>query len=162
MKSVLFICTGNIFRSMIAEHAFRAQVDPTIEWVSCSAGTGALPMKMYEAVRLRLVDRGIDPTGHEQRKLVKDMLEWADLPVAMSLDHQAYVRESFGREIPLFNRVCYGRDEPVLDLGESLTNWKEDPEAADAYVRKMVDTIWDGIPNFLANIDDYHVTIAVK
>lgn len=155
MKSVMFICTGNIFRSMIAEHAFRAQVDPTEAWVSSSAGTGALPMKMYEAVRLRLVERGIDPTGHEQRKLGKGMLDATDLPVAMSLDHRDYVKETFGQEIPLFNRVCYGRDEPVLDLGESLANWKEDPEAADTYVRKMVDTIWDGMPHLIANMDRF-------
>jgi|TARA_B110000116_G_C16672098_1_gene506713 protein-tyrosine-phosphatase len=117
---------------MIAECAFRAQVGPTEAWVSSSAGTGALPMEMYEAVRLRLVERGIDPTGHRQRKFGKEMLDETNLKVAMNLDHRDYVKKTFGQEIPLFNRVCYGRDEPVLDLGESLTNWKEDPEAVDA------------------------------
>ena len=157
MRSILFICTGNIFRSMIAEHGLRAQIAPNECVVVASSGTGAQPMKMYEGVRTRLIERGIDPSGHVQRKLTQELLDGADLPVAMSLNHQAYAREQFGREIPLFNRVCFGRDEPVLDLGESLTNWRDDPEAAEAYVEQMVDTIWDAIPSFKAHMDDYWV-----
>ena len=155
MKSVLFVCTGNIFRSMIAEHAFRAQSEERGGFAVGSAGTGAEPMQMYEAVRLRLIELGIDPAGHVQQKLTGELLAKADLPVAMSVDHQAYVREVFSKEIPLFKRICYGRDEPLLDLGESLTNWRDDPEAADAYVRRMVDTIWDGMPHFMANMNGF-------
>ncbi len=155
MRSILFICTGNIFRSLIAEHALRSQIAPNESVVAASSGTGAQPMKMYEGVRTRLIERGIDPSDHVQRKLTQELLDDADLPVAMSLDHQAYVRELFGREIPLFNRVCFGRDEPVLDLGESLTNWRDDPKAAEEYVQQMVDTIWDAIPSFKANADAF-------
>ena len=122
MRSILFICTGNIFRSMIAEHSLRAQIAPSEGVIVSSSGTGARPMEMYEGVRARLIERGIEPSDHAQRKLTQELLDGADLPVAMSLDHQAYAREQFGREIPLFNRVCFGRDEPVLDRGESLTN----------------------------------------
>ena len=155
MKSILFICTGNIFRSMIAEHALRAQIAPNEGVVVSSSGTGAQPMEMYEGVRTRLIERGIDPSDHTQRKLTQELIDDADLPVAMSLDHQTYVREQFGREIPLFNRVCFGRDEPVLDLGESLTNWRDDPKAAEEYVQQMVDTIWIAIPSFKANVDAF-------
>ena len=155
MKSILFICTGNIFRSMIAKHAFRAQVEAEGLAVASSAGTDSKPMQMYKAVKSRLVELGIDPVGHTQRKLDRNLLDSSDLPIAMSLDHQSYVKETFGEDIPLFNRVCFGRDEPVLDLGESLTNWRYDPEAADAYVRQMVDTIWEAIPSFRANMDKF-------
>lgn len=155
MKSILFICTGNIFRSMIAEHALRGQIAPNEGVIVSSAGTGARPMEMYEGVRTRLIERGIDPSDHAQRKLTQEILDDADLPVAMSLDHQIHVSEQFGREIPLFNRVCFGRDEPVLDLGESLTNWRDDPKAAKAYVEQMVDTIWDAIPSFKKNVAGY-------
>ena len=157
MRSVLFICTGNIFRSMIAEHALRVQIVPDEGVVVSSSGTGAQPMEMYEGVRARLIERGIDPSDHVQRKLTQELLDDADLPVAMSLDHQIHVREQFGLEIPLFNRVCFGRDEPVLDLGERLPNWREEPDAAEAYVLQMVDTIWDAIPGFKAHMDDYWV-----
>lgn len=155
MPSVLFICTGNIFRSMIAEHALRAQARASDGIVASSAGTQANPMAMYPVVRYRLMERGIDPTGHVQRKLTRDILEGADLPIAISTDHQAFVRETFGLEIPLFNRVCCGRDEPILDLGEQLPRWQEDPEAADAYVRGMVDTIWEAIPHLVANMHEF-------
>ena len=157
MKTVLFICTGNIFRSMIAEHALKAQMCSDDEFVAASAGTRANSMVMYEAVRERLVALGIDPTGHAQRQLTQELLDDASLPVAMSLDHQAFVRDQFDQEIPLFNRVCFGRDEPVLDLGESLTDWKDDPAAADAYVLQMVDTIWEAMPDFRENMAGFQI-----
>ena len=152
MKSVLFICTGNIFRSMVAEHALKAQMAPGDALIVESAGTHPYPMAIYDAVRERLIERGIDPSGHSQRKLTQEMLDDAGLPVAMSLDHQTFVRDQYGREIPLFNRVCYGRDEPVLDLGESLTDGENDAAAAEAYVRQMVDTIWEAMPRFRENM----------
>ena len=155
MRSILFVCTGNIFRSMIAEHALRAQLPQDSDWRVSSAGTGANPMMMYDVVRVRLIELGIDPTDHVQRKLTQDILDGADLPVAMSLDHQAFVCEHFGREIPLYNRVCYDKDEPVLDLGESLPDWKADPAGADAYVLQMVDSIWESTPSFISRADHY-------
>jgi protein-tyrosine-phosphatase len=140
---------------MLAEHALRAQIAPNEGVVVSSSGTGAQPMDMYEGVRARLIERGIDPTGHVQRKLTQQILDDADLSVAMGFDHQAFTHKQFGQEIPLFNRVCFGRDEPVIDLGEKLTNWREDPKAADVYVIQMVDTIWEAIPSFKAHVDVY-------
>lgn len=132
---------------MIAEHAMRAQLRSGDDITVSSAGTQANPMEMYEVVRHRLIARGIDPSEHVQRKLTQEILDQADLPVAMSLDHQTFVRETFGREIPLFNLVCFGREEPLLDLGEALPNWQAETDAADQYARQMVDTIWEAIPN---------------
>ena len=140
---------------MIAEHAFNAQVTPDDGLSASSAGTEAEPMKMYTVVRDRLIERGADPLAHVQRRLTRDVLESADLPVAMSLDHQATIRKEFDLEIPLFNRVSHGCDEPLLDLGERLPHWRDDPAAADAYVREMVDTIWDAIPSFKQNVSGY-------
>ena len=120
-----------------------------------AAGTQANIQQMYPVVRDRLVELDADPTGHVQRKLTPEILNGVNLPIAMSLDHQEFVREQFGREIPLFNRVCFGRDEALLDLGESLPDWKSDPGAADRYVLQMANTIWDAMPSLIENIDRF-------
>lgn len=155
MKSVLFICNGNIFRSMSAEYALRAQIDREDAKRVASAGITANPQEMLAPVRERLIERGIDPSGHHQRRLTREILEDADIAIAMSLDHQAHVAEHFGRQIPLFNRVCFGRDDPLLDIGEHFPNWKEVPDEVNAYAIKMVDTIWDAIPSLIRNLPDY-------
>ncbi len=100
---------------MTAEYALKAALGPDTPHTVGSAGIQAEPQEMYEPVRQRLIELGVDPSGHEQTRLTAEILEGADLAVAMGLNHQDFVRETFGREIPLFKRVCFGRDEPVLD-----------------------------------------------
>ena len=151
MRSVLFVCNGNIFRSMIAEHALRAQIAAEHADRVSSAGVTANPQKMQPLVRARLIERGIDPAGHQQRKLTTEILEGADLVVAMSLDHQAHLAAQYRREVPLFNRVCFGIDEPVLDIGDRYPDWQERPDEVDAHIVGMVDTVWEAIPRFLEN-----------
>lgn len=151
MRSVLFVCNGNIFRSMIAEHALRARIVAEHADRVSSAGVTANLQKMQPLVRARLMERGIDPAGHQQRKLTTEILEGADLVVAMGLDHQAHLAGQYRREVPLFNRVCFGIDEPVLDIGERYPDWQEQPDEVDAYIVGMVDTVWEAIPRFLEN-----------
>ena len=151
MNRVLFICNGNIFRSMTAEYALRAQLPEDSDVEVVSAGVTAKPQEVLPLVRARLIEHGVDPSAHRQRKLTGEILNEADLAVAINLDHQAHVRETYGREIPLFNRICFGRDEGLLDIGEFFENWREVPDEVDEYVVKMVDTIWDAIPALVVN-----------
>ena len=43
LQSVLFVCTGNIFRSVTAEYALKARLDPGTSCVVSSAGIDAKP-----------------------------------------------------------------------------------------------------------------------
>ena len=155
MKSILFVCTGNIFRSMTAEYALKAALGLESAYVVSSAGTEAKPQEMVHYVRARLYQRGLDPAKHQQRRMTADMLNEAKLIVAMGLDHRAYLKEQFGREAWLFNQVCFGQEEPVLDIGEALPNWPPDPAAQAAYGISVVDYICDSMPYFSQNIERY-------
>ena len=155
MSTILFICTGNIFRSMIAEYALKAALGPTSPHTVRSAGIQANQMAMYEPVRERLIDLGIDPSEHQQTQLTADILDAADLGVAMGFDHQLFVRSEFDREIPLFKQVCFGRDEPVLDVGEAMPNWKDDPDVVADYTRTIADEIWSAMPDFISRMTSY-------
>jgi len=43
LKSILFICSGNIFRSMVAEYALKSLLGPSSPYIVGSAGIEAFP-----------------------------------------------------------------------------------------------------------------------
>ena len=149
LESVLFVCTANIFRSVTAEYALKIKLGANRSCVVSSAGIAAKPQPMHAWVQDRLREKGADPTTHVQRQLTRELVEAADLVLAMGRDHQAYIREQFGRDAPLFNQVCLGHDKPVLDLHEVMPEWERDPERARAYVWSVIDMIWATAPALL-------------
>src|SRR5690348_2658180 len=78
--SVLYVCTGNVCRSPMAELLFRSWVTPDVETTVASAGTQALvgsPMDSSSASALGQL--GIDPTAHRARQFEARMAHEADL-----------------------------------------------------------------------------------
>ncbi|MCX5724998.1 MAG: hypothetical protein NTX84_10915 [Nitrospirae bacterium] len=152
MHSVLFVCTANIFRSVTAEYALKVRLGSHRSCVVSSAGIHVTPQPMHDWVAARLREKGADPTTHVQRQLTGELVEAADLIVAMGRDHQDFIREQFGREAPLFNQVCLGQDKPILDLHEVMPEWAADPEQARAYVWSVMDAIWVTAPAILSRL----------
>ena len=152
VKSILFICTGNVFRSLAAEYALKAWLGPDSGYVVSSAGIEALPQPVHPLVRDCLLEKGADPSPHVPRKLTQELLHGADIPVAMGLDHQEFIRRHFHREVLLFNQICYQKEEPVLDLHEAMPDWPANQEATRDYVVSIIAYIWDAMPAFLARI----------
>lgn len=155
MKSVLFICTGNVFRSVTAEYALKARLGPERRLIVGSAGIEAKPQALHPMIIDYLRAKGADPSAHVQRRLTRDLLEEVDLAVAMGFDHRDFVREQFGVEVPLFNQVCFDKEEPVLDLHEVMPDWASDMNAARAYVQSVVDHIWEAAPLLLERLPSY-------
>ena len=151
-QSVLFVCTGNIFRSVTAEYALKARLGEGTSCSVSSAGIDAKPQSAHDWVQTRLREKGADPTAHVQRQLTKELVEAADLVIAMGRDHQVFVLEHFGRDVPLFNQVCLGHDQPILDLHEVIPDWETDPERARAYVWSVIDVIWATAPALLSRL----------
>lgn len=88
---VLFVCSGNICRSPMAEALFRKACDgaPGLAHVAVdSAGTLGLVGRPAspEAVRA-LAERGLDLRGHRSRALDAERLRAADVTLAMTWDH---------------------------------------------------------------------------
>lgn len=84
---MLFVCTGNVCRSPMAEHLLRSAV-PDLE-VS-SAGTRALagePMQPFALATL--AGRGIDGAAFRARQLTAELVEGADLVLTASREHRA-------------------------------------------------------------------------
>lgn len=155
MASILFICTGNIFRSLVAEHALKAYLGDYSGCLVGSAGVEASPQIIHPLVRGLLLAKGVDVTAHIQRRLTRTLLDETTLPVAMGLDHRDIIRQRSGREVRLFNEVSYGRESAILDLHEALPQWQEAPEAAKAYVTDIVEYIWAAIPSLVERLPRY-------
>lgn len=88
--SVLFVCTGNICRSPMAERLFQARIGAGVE--SSSAGVSGLEgwaMDPPSAQVLR--ELGGDPVGHLARRLSLQMIEAADLILTAETFHRSAV-----------------------------------------------------------------------
>ena len=152
LQSVLFVCTGNIFRSVAAEYALKAGLGVSTSCVVSSAGIDVKPQSVHDWVQTKLREKGADPTSHVQRQLTQELVDVADLVIAMGRDHQVFVRKQFGRDVPLFNQVCLGHDQPILDVHEAIPDWETDPERARAYVWSVIDVIWATAPALLPRL----------
>ena len=82
---VLFICTGNICRSPMAEVLF-AHMAPEAE-VSSAGTMDWSGQPAHEHAIAALAERGLDLSAHRSRRLSHYLVEEADLIVAMTRNH---------------------------------------------------------------------------
>ena len=88
MKTVLFICTGNVCRSPMAEGIFRHAVQGRGNYQVLSAGLGAMegqPPSPYAVQAVK--ELGIDISGQRSRMLTPDLVQQADFIFGMTHSH---------------------------------------------------------------------------
>ena len=155
MKSILFVCTGNIFRSMIAEYALKKALGQHSPYQVASAGTQANPQAIVPLVLQCLQQYDIDPTQHQQRRIVPELFVESELLVAMGCDHQEFISAHFGEQPPLFNEICHRRSEPVRDTNEAVPDFADNPSARDRHIGFVVDHICQSMPAFIENVPSF-------
>src|SRR5258708_2832071 len=89
-----------------------------------SAGTDDYPHAVRPYTREYLLSKGFDVSGHRRRTLTRAILDESQLVVAMSTDHQAAIRERFGREVPLFLEVCGQGAEWLPDIEDVVPDYQ--------------------------------------
>jgi len=123
VKRVLFVCTGNICRSPLAQVLLeRALVERSVPDVEVtSAGTGAWDgAPASEGAYLVALERGLDLSEHRARLLTRELVEEATLIFTMARHHRARVQELGGE----------GR---VFVLGEYVGRSGEEAEVGDPF-----------------------------
>ena len=155
VQSILFVCTANVFRSMAAEYALRAQSGPQSCYRVESAGIKASPQSVPLVVCTPLIQKGIDPSGHIPQALTKELIDRVDLIIAMSLNHREFIQRQFGLTAPLFNEVSFGEETQILDLHEALPDWERDLVEARGYVESVIDHIWESIPALMTRLPHF-------
>ena len=88
MKTILFICTGNVCRSPMAEGLFRKAMAGRGEFRIFSAGLGAVdgqPPTPHSVTAMKEI--GIDISAQRSRALTVDLVRQADLILGMTHGH---------------------------------------------------------------------------
>lgn len=129
--NLLFVCTGNTCRSPLAmviardEAARRAWKHVAVE----SAGVAAAPGMPASAGAVQVAaERGLDLSKHTARPLTRELIEWADLVLAMSASQIIGIAELGGADkVALVTDFIEGegRGAPIEDpFGEDAEAYR--------------------------------------
>ncbi len=88
MKTILFVCTGNVCRSPMAEGIFRQAIRGRGNYRVLSAGLGALEVQPPSSYAVQAVkELGIDISDRRSRALTPDLVQQADYIFGMTHSH---------------------------------------------------------------------------
>lgn len=145
--NVLIVCTGNTCRSPIAEGILKSLLsEKGLEHIHVmSAGMGALGGMPATPFAIEAAKHwNIDISGHRARQLTRQIIEWADLILAMSSEHVEYILKRVpeaGRKTYLIRAFpdAYGASqEGVKDpIGGTLEEYNQTFLELDEILRRI-------------------------
>lgn len=94
---LLFVCTGNICRSAMAEHLMRhlaARSGAGVEVASCGLAAETW-LEVPPAARRLLEQAGVPPFSHRPRLVTRDQLRWADAVLVMTRAHEREIVDRY-------------------------------------------------------------------
>lgn len=122
-RRVMFVCTGNICRSAMAEHLLRHWAQGRgLDLVTSSCGVAAETWyEMPEAARRLLAAEGVPPFVHKPRLATRAVLREADIILAMTQAHLDDLNERFpefaGRARLFREQAGFGEQDVADPMG---------------------------------------------
>lgn len=149
MSTILFVCSANRFRSVIAAACFRFLLSKNHlgeGWKVESAGTWAVEgLPPVEPAITFVNSKGLNIGDNRSREVNSTLLEGADLVLVMSKSQKEAIQFEFPHvkeRVHLLTEVCQGSDYDIPDLME---NRDETPE-------ELANEVWNLVYNGFGNI----------
>lgn len=94
--NVLFVCTGNICRSPMAEYLFRSRLGPNLPWTAGSAGLAAVDGLAASQTAIEVMHEiGLDIKTHRSRELTRELIDTATIILVMTDAQALEVKKRF-------------------------------------------------------------------
>lgn len=159
---ILFVCSGNIFRSMTAEYMLKKYLKQhkITDFIVSSAGITAKPHQADPFLVQELTKRWIDVSHHHQRKLTQEILDQQDIVIAMGQNHKEFIWEHRKRRVFLFNELAFNKKTPVLDIEEALSPEELMTKLKDKHEKNIVEHIEKWTPSVFLSMKEKHFLFA--
>lgn len=122
IKTILFVCTGNTCRSVMAEGLMKEMLKDRSDIKVSSSGVFAIPGFGSSKNAVEVCERrGIDISRHITRSLTDDAIKESDIILVMEKIHKDYILDKWAYcKDKVFLLADYGKgDETVKDGGDT-------------------------------------------
>ncbi len=144
--SLLFICTGNICRSPMAEGlAWNYGRQRGIPLTATSGSTLGLEDRPAHKHAVRVMSElGMDISEHRSQPITQDLIDSADHILVMEIQHAAKLRERFpSADGKIMLLGTYGG---LIEIADPLGGWRRRFRKSRDEIRDCVETFIDRLP----------------
>lgn len=143
-RRILFVCTGNLCRSPMAEYLLKRSLRSDPVWEVESAGTHAVTGEPASGPAVEVLSEiGIDLSSHRSRHVTNEIVQSAELIVTMTKAHADEIKTRFpqaaDRVFTLKSFDPGARESDVPDpIGSSSTVYRKIREEIEEALPKLI------------------------
>jgi protein arginine phosphatase len=148
--NILFVCSGNISRSFLAEILLKNEIETLKEDLTsvASAGLYAYPGNPADRKMIEYLSKmGITAKNHEARQITKQDADWADLILVMEKEHKTLLKElwpGIGDKVKRLGRYIsedQKADDIIDPFGRSLYHYRLAQSQITLAIKNLVKSI---------------------